>query len=78
MRMDGYRSSDPEQRRLDRVVIAAAVTALYGPAARVRSIAPVRSDRELAWVRSGRFSVQRSQRPPGIARTVPAFERGRS
>jgi hypothetical protein len=76
--MDGHRSSDPEQRRLDRVAIAAAVTALYGPAARVRSIAPAGSDREFAWVRQGRLSVQNSQRPPAIARTGPAFERGRS
>jgi len=78
MRMDSHRSTDPEQWRLDRVAIAAAVTALYGPAARIRSIAPVCSGREFAWVRQGRLGLQTWQRPPALARSGPAFERGRS
>jgi hypothetical protein len=57
----GHRGSDPEQRRLDRVAITAAVTMLYGNAARVRSIVPVPNDREYAWVR--------------LARSRPVFDR---
>jgi hypothetical protein len=77
MKLDGHGSCNPEQWRLDRVIIAAAVMALYGPAARIRSIAPVSSDRAPAWVRQGRLRLQTSQRSPALARTGPAFERGR-
>jgi len=77
MRMDSHRGSNPEQGRLDRVAIAAAVTALYGPAARIRSIAAVSSGGTSAWVRQGRLRLQTSQRPPALARSGPAFERGR-
>ena len=56
--MDNHRSSDSEQWRLDRVAIAAAVAALFGPAACVRSISPAGRDRECAWVRHGRLGIR--------------------
>jgi len=77
--MENHRGSDSEQWRLDRVAIAAAVTAVFGPAACIRSITPAGRDRERAWVRQGRLGIESSHRmPPAFVRSGPAFDRGRS
>jgi hypothetical protein len=76
--MDGHCYSGFEQWRLDRVVIAAAVRALYGPAARVRSISPVSGNRRMDWVRQGRLELLRSNRASTLPAVGPAFQRGRS
>jgi len=55
---------DAEQRRQDRVVIAAAVAALFGSPAAIRRIRPVPGHGAGAWNREGRLAVQRSHIMP--------------
>lgn len=46
----------------DRVAIAAAVRALFGPTAAIRSIGVVGCDRDQTWTREGRLAIQTSHR----------------
>ena len=76
MRMESHHGTDPEQRRLDRVVIAAAVAALYGPNACVRHICPVYGNRRLNSPRQGRLDNLRPHRATALAGLNSFFERG--
>jgi len=53
---------DAEQRRRDRVVIAAAVAAVFGPSAAIRAVRTVPGHGHGAWMREGRLAVQESHR----------------
>ena len=53
-----------EERRHDRVVIAAAVAALFGSPTAIRRIRPVPGHGAGAWNREGRLAVQRSHVMP--------------
>lgn len=55
MKIERLSEVDVEQRRLDWVVVAAAVTAVAGGPVTVRRIVPARGE---AWVREGRIAVQ--------------------
>jgi hypothetical protein len=62
MNPDTRRGVWENQRRLDRVLIAAAVTALFGRNAKVRRIRQVAGGREGAWTREGRLATQVAHR----------------
>lgn len=70
---------DTEQQRRDRVIIAAAVAALFGRGAAIRVIRSVPGHAEGAWMREGRLAVQAAHRTsaplvrqaPGPARSNP-------
>ena len=74
----GSNSPDTEQKRRDRVVIAAAVAALFGRRASIRAIRPVPGHAEGAWMREGRMAVQAAHRMPApLIRPAPGPERSR-
>jgi hypothetical protein len=60
MSIDPNRERNAEEGRLDRVVIAAAVAALFGRPASIRSIKTVPGHGVGAWARAGRVDIQRS------------------
>ena len=64
--MSMERTGDPniEDRRHDRVIIVAAVAALFGAPAAIRRIRPVPGHGAGAWNREGRLTVQRSHVMP--------------
>ncbi len=65
-------SLDTEQRRRDRVVIAAAVGAVFGRRAEIRAIRSVPGHVEGAWMREGRLAVQGAHRMPApLVRLAP-------
>jgi hypothetical protein len=57
-------SQEAEQKRRDRVVIAAAVAAVFGQRASIRAIRAVPGHAEGEWMREGRLSVQAAHRMP--------------
>lgn len=79
MKREGPHTPEHEQRRLDRVVIAAAVAALFGPKAVVRRVAPASQGAFRTWLREGRLGIQASHRMPrALARAGPDRERTHS
>jgi hypothetical protein len=58
MRIEAIPELDVEQRRRDRVIIAAAIAAIFGPRAAIRSIRTTPGHRDGAWVREGRLGIQ--------------------
>jgi hypothetical protein len=60
MSTEPMRDQDTEERRNDRVVIAAAVAALFGGSAAIRSVKSVPGHGANAWTREGRLAIQRS------------------
>jgi hypothetical protein len=71
-------SPDAEQKRRDRVVIAAAVAAVFGRRASIRAIRPVPGHAEGEWMREGRLAVQTSHRMPApLAGMTPGPERSK-
>jgi hypothetical protein len=60
MSPDISRDPELEQKRLDRVIIAAAVAAIFGRRATVRVISAAPSHREGAWIREGRIAIHAS------------------
>ena len=66
-----------EQRRRDRVVIAAVVAALYGEPAAIRRIRAVPVHPAGGWVREGRLAIQASHRTTApLIRYGPDLGRG--
>lgn len=64
MSPDASEHPDTEQRRRDRVVIAAAVAALFGRSAAIRTIRAVPGRLEGAWMRAGRLALQAAHGMP--------------
>ena len=63
--------------QMDRVVIAAAVAALYGEGATVRRIRPAGPRASGAWLRQGRLAIQESHATgPALVCFAPVRERG--
>jgi hypothetical protein len=62
MRIETTGESDTREQRQDRVAIAGAVAALFGRAARIRSIHRGSGHREGTWTRQGRLEIQTSHR----------------
>ncbi len=54
------RNPRTEQLRIDRVLIAAAVAALFGESARVRRVRAIPGREQGEWLREGRLSIQSS------------------
>lgn len=50
------------ERRRDRVIIAAAVAAMFGRRATVRQVRAIAGDRGSDWMREGRLAIQTSHR----------------
>ncbi len=59
MRID---TTHRDAQQEDRVAIAAAVMALFGPTATIRAIGTVGNDRDETWTQEGRLEIQRSHR----------------
>lgn len=75
MKTERRRNSNRDVPLVDRVVITAAVTALFGPNAMIRRITPA-SGRRDAWQREGRISLQNSHRmAPALVRSSPDHAR---
>ena len=62
MNRDANYELDAEQGRRDRVIIAAAIAALFGRTAVTRRIRVVPDESEGTWMREGRLAVQTSHR----------------
>jgi len=74
MNIDPVHGGDAEERRHDRVVIAATVAALFGVPAVIRRIRAVPGHGPDAWTREGRLAIQRSH---GTAAPLFREARGR-
>ena len=71
-------SPDAEQKRQDRVVIAAAVAAVFGPRASIRGVRAVPGHAEGEWMREGRLAVQTAHRMPApLVHMAPGPERSK-
>jgi hypothetical protein len=62
MRMDSNSEPGAEERRRDQVIIAAAVSALFGRHAAIRRVRAVPGKEAGAWLREGRLAIQASHR----------------
>ena len=78
MSIDPKSDGDAEQRREDRVVIAAAVAALFGRPAAIRHINTVPGHGPGAWTREGRLTTQQSHgMPASLIRLAPDRGKGK-
>jgi hypothetical protein len=65
-------ANSPDTERRDRVIIAAAVAALFGRSGAIRAIRSVPGHAEGAWMREGRLAVQAAHRMPApLVRPAP-------
>jgi hypothetical protein len=65
-------ANSPDTERRDRVIIAAAVAALFGRGVAIRAIRSVPGHAEGAWMREGRLAVQAAHRMPApLVRQAP-------
>ena len=79
MSIDPKRDPDAEERRLDRVVIAAAVAFLLGRPAAIRQIRAAPGHGADAWTREGRLTIQRAHGMPApLIRLAPDRGEGKA
>lgn len=69
---------DAEQQRKDRVVIAAAMAALFGQPGAISRMTAISGDADGAWVREGRSAIQTSHGTKApLVRFAPERARGK-